>query len=59
MWAIAYGVIWIGKFVTSRKVEVGIGLAIVIAVAIVVKLVIWNNELYKSKKVEVVNKEDV
>lgn len=59
MWAITYGVIWIGKFVISHTVEFGIGLVIVISVAIVVKLVIWNNEQYKSKNVEVVNKEEV
>lgn len=59
MWAITYGVIWIGKFVMSHKVEVGIGLGIVITVLIVVKLLIWNSERYKLKRVEVVNEEDI
>lgn len=43
----------------SHKVEVGIGLGIVIAVVIVVKLLIWNSERYKLKKVEVVNEENI
>lgn len=52
MWAITYGVIWIGKFVISHKVEVGIGLAIVILVAIVVKLVIWNTSDINRRKLK-------
>ena len=59
MWAITYGVIWIGKFVISHKIEVGIGLGIAITLAIVVKLLIKNSERYKLKKVEVVNEEEI
>lgn len=43
----------------SHKVEVGIGLGSVIAVVIAVKLLIWNNERYKLKKVKVVNEGDI
>ena len=59
MWDITYGVIWIGKFVISHKIEVGIGLGIAITLAIVVKLLIKNSERYKLKKVEVVNEEEI
>ena len=59
MWAITYGVIWIGKFVMAHKIEVGIGLGIAITLAIVVKLLIKNSERYKLKKVEVVNEEEI
>ena len=59
MWAITYGVIWIGKFVMAHKIEVGIGLGLAITVAIVVKLLIKNSEQYKLKKVEVVNEKEI
>jgi len=56
MWAIAYGVIWTGKFVATHKIQVAIGMCSIVAVVIVVKLFIWikeRNELVKvSIKVE-------
>lgn len=56
IWAVTYGVIWIGKFVMTHKMQVIIGICSVVAVAIVVKLLVWikaQNELVKvSVKVE-------
>lgn len=56
MWAIAYGVIWIGKFVMAHKIQVAIGICSIVAVVIAVKKLIWikeRNELVKvSVKVE-------
>lgn len=57
MWAITYGVIWVGKFIVAHKVQVAIGVCSIIAVVIVAKFFIWikeRNELVKvSVKVEV------
>lgn len=44
MWAITYGVIWIGKFVMAHKVQVLIGISSIIVVAIAVKLFVWIKE---------------
>lgn len=56
MWAITYGVIWIGKFVMAYKVQVTIGICSMVAVVIAVKLLAWvkeRNELVTvSVKVE-------
>ena len=51
MWAIAYGVIWVGKFVMTHKMQVIIGLCSIVTVAIIVKFLIWikeRNELVKA-----------
>lgn len=57
MWAVTYGVIWVGKFIVAHKVQVAIGVCSIIAVVIVAKFFIWikeRNELVKvSVKVEV------
>lgn len=57
MWAVAYGVIWVGKFIVAHKVQVVIGVCSIIAFVIVAKFFIWikeRNELVKvSVKVEV------
>lgn len=37
IWAVTYGVFFMGQFVISHKVECGIGIAIIILVAIIVK----------------------
>ena len=58
IWAITYGMIHIRKFVVLHKIEVGIGLSVITAVAIIVKLMIWYFERYKLKKVKEVNKQD-
>jgi hypothetical protein len=56
MWAITYGVIWIGKFVVAHKIQVSIGICSIVTVVIAAKLFIWikeQNELFRvSVKVE-------
>ena len=56
VWAVTYGVIWIGKFVMSHKIQVAIGICSIVAVVIAVKIFVWfreQNELVKvSIKVE-------
>lgn len=44
MWAITYGVIWIGKFVMAHKIQVTIGICSVVAVVIAVKLLVCAKE---------------
>ena len=44
MWAITYGVIWIGKFVMAHKIQVTIGICSIVAVVIAVKLLVWAKE---------------
>ena len=58
MWAIAYSIIWVGKFVISHKAEVGIGTGSIIVATIIVRLVIWSNKQYKLKKAKVMNEEE-
>lgn len=51
MWAITYGVIWIGKFVMAHKIQVAIGICSILAVVIAAKILIWikeRNELVKA-----------
>ena len=57
MWAIAYGVIWIGKFVMAHKIQVTIGICSIVAVVIAVKILIWIKERNELVKVPV-NVED-
>jgi hypothetical protein len=56
MWAITYGVIWIGKFVMAHKIQVAIGICSIVTVVIAAKLFLWmkeRNELVRvSVKVE-------
>ena len=56
VWAVTYGVIWIGKFVMAHKIQVAIGICSIVAVVIAVKIFVWfkeQNELVKvSVKVE-------
>ena len=37
VWAVTYGVIWIGKFVMAHKIQVAIGICSIVAVVIAVK----------------------
>ena len=53
IWAITYGVIWIGKFVMVHKIQVIIGICSIVAVAIVAKLLIWIKQQSKLVKVSV------
>ena len=51
MWAITYGVIWIGKFVMAHKIQVAIGICSILAVVMDAKILIWikeRNELVKA-----------
>lgn len=57
MWAIAYGLIWIGKFVMAHKIQVTIGICSIVAVVIAVKILIWIKERNELVKVPV-NVED-
>ena len=56
IWAVTYGVIWIGKFVMAHKIQVAIGICSIVAAVIAVKIFVWfkeQNELVKvSIKVE-------
>jgi hypothetical protein len=56
MWAITYGVIWIGKFVVAHKIQIAIGICSIVTVVIAAKLFLWmkeRNELVRvSVKVE-------
>lgn len=56
VWAVTYGVIWIGKFVMAHKIQVAIGICSIVAVVVAVKIFVWfkeQNELVKfSIKVE-------
>ena len=56
VWAVTYGVIWIGKFVMAHKIQVAIGICSIVAAVIAVKIFVWfkeQNELVKvSIKVE-------
>ncbi len=53
IWAITYGVIWIGKFVMAHKIQVAIGICSIVAVVIAVKIFIWIKERNKMVKVSV------
>lgn len=53
MWAITYGVIWIGKFVVAHKMQVAIGICSIVAVAIAAKLFIWMKERSELVRVSV------
>lgn len=56
VWAVTYGVIWIGKFVMTHKIQVAIGICSIVTVVIAVKIFVWfkeQNELVRvSIKVE-------
>ena len=53
VWAVTYGVIWIGKFVMAHKIQVAIGICSIVAVTIAVKIFIWIKERNKLVKVSV------
>lgn len=53
VWAVTYGVIWIGKFVMAHKIQVAIGICSIVAVVIVVKILIWIRERNELVKVPV------
>lgn len=57
MWAITYGVIWIGKFIIENKVLVGTIAGVVLLIIIAVKVLLWNWHRKEMKKVEVRSEE--
>ena len=57
IWAVTYGVIWIGKFVMAHKIQVAIGICSIVSVVIAVKILIWIKERNELVKVPV-NVED-
>lgn len=58
MWAIVYGVIWIGKFVMAHKIQVAIGICSIVAVVIDVKTLNWIKERNELVKVPVKVEDD-
>ena len=58
MWAIAYGVIWIGKFVMAHKIQVAIGICSIVAVVFAIKFFIWIKERNELVKVPVKVEDD-
>ena len=52
LWAVTYGVIWIGKFVIANKILVGSIAGIILLLIIVVRILLWKhsrNELLRVK----------
>lgn len=52
LWAVIYGVIWIGKFVMDNKVLVGSIAGIILLIIIAVRILLWKqsgNELLRIK----------
>ena len=41
IWAVTYGVIWVGKLIWKHKLYVTIGISCIVAVVLGVKLLIW------------------
>ncbi|MBR3684266.1 MAG: hypothetical protein IKL78_05260 [Lachnospiraceae bacterium] len=57
LWAVTYGVIWIGKFVIANKVLVGSIAGIILLIIIAVKVVLWNRRRKELVRVKVQRKE--
>lgn len=55
IWAMAYGVIWLGKFVIENIVLVGIIGGIVLLVVLAVRLLLWKRKCKVMVMVEVQN----
>ena len=53
VWAVTYGVIWIGKFVMAHKIQVAIGICSIVAVVIAVKIFAWFKEQDELVKVSI------
>ena len=52
LWAVTYGVIWIGKFVIANKILVGSIAGIILLIIIAVRILLWKqsrNELLRVK----------
>lgn len=55
LWAITYGIIWIGKFAIENKVLVGVIVGIVFLIFVTVKLLLWNWRRKEMLKVSMQN----
>ena len=58
LWAVTYGVIWIGKFVMENKVLVGSIAGIILLIVIAVKILLWNQRRNELLRVKVQGKEN-
>lgn len=58
MWAVTYGVIWVGKFIVAHKVQVAIGVCSIIAVVIVAKFFIWIKDYSSCNPIQISVYED-
>ena len=52
LWAVTYGVIWIGKFVIANKVLVGSIAGIILLIVLVIWIFLWNTKRRKLIKIE-------
>ena len=57
LWAVTYGVIWLGKIVMDNKVLVGLIAGIILLIIIAVKVVLWNRRRKELVRVKVQRKE--
>jgi len=57
LWAVTYGVIWIGKFVMDNKVLVGSIAGIILLIIIAVKILLWNRRRIEMLRVKAQGKE--
>lgn len=53
IWAVTYGVIWIGKLVSAHKIQAAIGICSIVTIVIAVKFFIWIKERNELTKVTV------
>lgn len=57
LWAVAYGAIWIGKFVMDNKVLVGSIAGIILLFIIAVRILLWKHSRNELLRVKVKEKE--
>lgn len=53
MWAVTYALIWFVKFVVAHKVEIAVGIGIIVLCVIIIKFVIWNLRRRQLKTINV------
>ena len=58
LWAVTYGVIWIGKFVIANKILVGSIAGIILLLIIVVRILLWKHSRNELLRVKVEVKEN-
>ena len=57
LWAVTYGVIWIGKFVIANKVLVGSSAGIILLLITTVRVLLWKHSRNELLRVKVEAKE--